>query len=244
MTTIAIYNIKGGVGKTATAVNIAYLASLENNTLLCDLDPQGGSSYYMRARPKKKYGAKQLLKGGNKLENSIRGTDFQQFDLLPADLSLRNLDIELDNKKRSRTRLQETLEPFQASYPHIFLDSPPNITLLSENIFLAADLILIPLIPTSLSMMSYEKLLDFLTEEGFDTQKVLPFFSMVEKRKKMHRGFVKENAGKRPFMKTTIPYSSEVEKMGIYRAPLPWKQPGSIVGKQYKCLWDELKCYI
>ncbi|WP_419661135.1 putative cobyrinic acid ac-diamide synthase [Desulfosarcina variabilis str. Montpellier] len=101
MKSIALYSIKGGVGKTAACVNLAHLAARKRGpTLLCDLDPQGASTFYYRIQPKRKYNSRKFLKGGKKIDKAIRGTDFENLDLLPADLSYSNLDIdwtEIDN---------------------------------------------------------------------------------------------------------------------------------------------------
>jgi chromosome partitioning protein len=129
MAIIAVYNIKGGVGKTATAVNLSYMsAATGNKTLLCDLDPQGSSSYYFRVKSKKKFSADHFLEGGSSLEQSIRGTDYE------------HLDIALNHMKKSRKRLKPILDPLKAEYQNVFLDCPPNITLLSENISLYEEL--------------------------------------------------------------------------------------------------------
>jgi len=112
MKIFGIYNIKGGVGKTAAAVNLSYLASLdERNTLICDLDPQSSSTFYFRVKPKLKKGAKTILKNEKQIEKSIKATDFDNLDLLPSDFSLRNLDIELDHINKSRKKLSKNLAP-------------------------------------------------------------------------------------------------------------------------------------
>jgi chromosome partitioning protein len=68
MTTLALYSNKGGVGKTAAAVNLSYLAALSGaKTLICDLDPQSSASYYFRVKPKLKAGAKGFIRGGKQI---------------------------------------------------------------------------------------------------------------------------------------------------------------------------------
>ena len=243
MTILSVYNIKGGVGKTAAAVNLSYLSALEDrNTLLCDLDPQSSATYYFRVKPKMKTGLKPLVKGKKSLAKNIKGTDYNCLDILPADFSLRNMDIMLDNVKGSRQRLKSVLKIFKDEYKYIFLDCPPNITLVSENIFIASDLILVPVIPTTLSYRTFEKLLGFFKKNKMSTKKIVPFFSMVEIRKNMHKDSMDALKKQYPaFLNSAIPYSSVVEKMGIHREPLESFSPRSVPAQQYRNLWIEVK---
>ena len=90
----ATYNIKGGVGKTTAAVNLAYLAAADGHrTLLWDLDPQGAASFLFRVKPRVKGGGKALIRGTKALDDAIKGTDFDDLDLIPADFTYRNMDL-------------------------------------------------------------------------------------------------------------------------------------------------------
>jgi cellulose biosynthesis protein BcsQ len=240
---IATYNIKGGVGKTATAVNLAWLAAQEGApTLVWDLDPQGAASYYFRIKPRIKGGGKKLVQGKRDLEQYIRGTDYEWLDLLPADFSYRNMDIFLDNTKKPEQQLRKLLRPFRNEYYYVFLDCPPSISLTSENVFAAADALLIPTIPTTLSVRTYRQVLRFFRHNQLDTIKLLPFFSMVDRRKHLHRSMVDNPSDQlEHFLATRIPYSSEVELMGVHRAPVTAFAPSSMASRTYESLWSDIK---
>jgi len=183
-----------------------------------------------------------LVKGGKKIDKSVKGTDYENLDLLPADFSFRNLDLVLDSVKRSRKRLRDSLEFFSDNYTFIFLDCPPNITLVSENVFFAADFILVPVIPTTLSVRTFEKLIKFFHKKNLNPKKLLPFFSMVERRKKLHSEIMAELFEKDAhFLQNRISYSSDIEKMGIFREPVVKTNPSSTAVQGYYQLWSEIK---
>ncbi len=242
MKTVAIYSSKGGVGKTATAVNLAYTASLNgHSTLLCDMDSQGAASYYFRIRPKKKFNSKKLLKG--KIEPYIRGTDFENLDLLPAHFSFRNLDISLNQigEKKSGKALQEVFAPMASEYDVLFLDCPPNLTLLSEYIIRICDILVTPVIPTTLSMRALEQLLKLFKMLDVDKKKMSAFFSMVEIRKKMHCSIISKYQKYPIFLRTAIPFMAEIEKMGLHRQPVGAHGRRSQAALIYKKLWNEVE---
>ncbi len=243
MATVALYNIKGGVGKTAAAVNLAYLAACDGaQTILFDLDPQGSAAFYFRIKPSRKLPGRKFLRGGRWIEKRIRGTDYENLDLMPSNLSFRNLDTTLSKLKGSTKRLHRILKPYRKSYDFIFLDCPPGIGLVSENMLFASDVVLVPCIPTTLSMRTYDQLVGFFDSKGRDVSRIYPFFAMVEKRKRMHSELLATGGDpEQRFLKTRIPYASEVEKMGIHREPVPCFAPGSPAADAYQDLWNELK---
>ncbi len=243
MIVYATYNIKGGVGKTAAAVNLAYLSALDGNrTLLWDLDPQSAATYYFRIKPKVKGGGRKLVRGKSDLANRIRATDFDGLDLLPADFSYRNLDLYLDAQKKPQRRLKRLLAPLRKQYDHIFLDCPPSISLVSESVFAAADALLVPMIPTTLSVRTSDQIRRHLSKRGPGKIRVLPFFCMVDRRKKLHKSIC-EAGGEMayPALEAVIPSSTVVEQMGLQRKPVPVFAPRSEAAQAFRRLWNEVR---
>lgn len=242
MKILALYSIKGGVGKTASAVNLAFNAAHSGyRTLVWDLDPQGASSFYFRIKPKIKGGSKDLMTGKRELDELIKGTDFDNLDLIPADFSFRNLDLLLDDKKKPTRQLKKHLSPLAKEYDFIFLDCPPNISLLSEAVFEAADLLLSPIIPTTLSLRTLAQLKDFIEDHDLENTMLVPFFSMVDRRKKMHKDIMQQGLADFPEMlRTAIPYASDIERMGLERMPLSAYSGKSRSAEAYDELWQEI----
>ena len=185
MTTLALYSNKGGVGKTAAAVNLAYLAAQAGlMTLICDLDPQASTTFYFRVKPKLKPKARGLVRGHKQVDLSIKGTDYENLDLLPADFTHRNLDLTFNSQRRRKQRLRMILDPLRNEYDLIILDCPPTINIVAENIFNAADHLLVPLIPTTLSVRTHAQLHAFLNENRYRSIGVHTFFFVCRRAKK------------------------------------------------------------
>jgi chromosome partitioning protein len=243
MRTYATYNVKGGVGKTSTAVNLAYLSAAEGRpTLLWDLDPQGAATYLLRVRPRVRGGAKILIHGRRGLDGAIKGSDFDNLDLLPADFRYRSMDLQLASARRPADRLAQVLADLSDEYAVAFLDCPPSMSLVSENVLHAADMLLVPLIPTILSLRTLDQLTDFVAGFGGRRPEVMAFFSMVDRRKKLHRDIVARLPEQSACVSTfAIPALSLIEQMAEHRAPVPVFAPRSEASRLYRELWERIR---
>jgi cellulose biosynthesis protein BcsQ len=240
---LATYNIKGGVGKTSAAVNLASLAARDGaRTLLWDLDPQGASTFLLRVKPKVKGGGARLVRGKSDVDALIKGTDHDRLDLLPADFSYRHMDLALDATRRPTRRLARVLAPLTEQYDYIFLDCPPSISLVSESVFEAADVLLVPLIPATLSSRTFDQLCAHVTaQNGGAVPQVLGFFSMVDGRKRLHREVMAELTGRHDgVLETAIPAASDVERMGQHRTAIEEYAPGTRAARADRALWREV----
>lgn len=242
MKRLAIYQLKGGVGKTTTAVNLAWMAARDGwSTLLWDLDPQGAATYMFEADAEAP-SAKRLLKDRQPTATLIRGTAWEGLDLLPAGPGLRHLDTQLHSREAGRGWLADSLAGLAEDYDLVILDCPPSLSHLADNVLAAVDLVLMPTEPSPLSVRAYAQVREHLDARRNRHAPVLrPFLNMVDRRRMAHQEFLLASQRYLPGLSpVTIPASAAIERMSLMRAPLPCiEPPGHVAVQAYEALWRD-----
>jgi len=232
VSTIAIYSLKGGVGKTTLAVNLAWCAAMlsSRRTLLWDLDAQAASTFMLATGRSREPAQSVFLKDADAAD-LVQKTAVPRLDIIGADASLRKLDVlfhELDRKKR----LQKLLTGLRKSYDRVVLDCPPGLTETSDQVMRAADLIVVPVIPSPLSERALAEVLKHLGSKA----NVLPVHSMVDRRRKLHAAAIEAHPDW-----PVIPMASVIESMTTRREPVGAFAGASAGGKAFAQAWQTIE---
>lgn len=247
---VAVFNIKGGVGKTTSAVNLAYLSAQSGKkTLLWDMDHQGAAGFFLNVDAKIKGGLKSAVKdmqqapAKRQLLNKVVETEYENLDLLPSDDSFRLLDVEAAKSSQPKKFITKFMAPLTDHYDMIIVDCAPGLSLSNESLLHAVDLVLVPVIPTILSVRTLEQLNVHIKNSMTDAPKLRGFFTMMDSRKNMHKDIYEQLCVKKKtiILPFAIPYTSVTEKMGLRQKPLSVYAPSSPAAKAYSELWASVK---
>jgi chromosome partitioning protein len=233
---VAVYSMKGGVGKTTIAVNLAYCSAAlgGRRTLLWEIDAQGAASFLL-GREKRSTKARRVFSREVEPADLIEPTDWPGLDLLGADLSLRHIDRTLSEAEKPK-RLRKLLQGLSGEYDRIFLDCPPGLGELSDQVFRAADLIVVPVPPTPLALRSLDQVREHIDQDHAGKPPLMPVFSMVDRRKKLHRELAGEHTDW-----PVIPQASAIERMSIDRKPLAASASNSNAARVMTGLWHQVE---
>ncbi|PIE44250.1 MAG: cobyrinic acid a,c-diamide synthase [Gammaproteobacteria bacterium] len=242
---VAVFNIKGGVGKTTSAVNLAAVAASRGcKTLLWDMDPQGATSFYLRVKNKIKGGVSGLANGKHPITRQIKASDYRHLHVLPADISYRLMDEQIRKARQKPSRfIREILKPVLDDYDLVIVDCPPQLSETISGLLRVVDLLLVPAIPTVLSLRTVKQVQRFTKEKLNAPVTMKMFFNQIDLRRTMHRDIAKKFLFKnsRFAFQTLIPASSAIEKMGDQRAPFIHFEPNHKITALYGLLWDEVQ---
>ncbi|HMN19055.1 MAG TPA: ParA family protein [Candidatus Moranbacteria bacterium] len=195
---ISFINQKGGVGKTTTAVNLAgYLADMDRNVLLVDLDPQGNASsglgFDIRSEHKGLYDA---LVAGEPARGLIVRPEGANHDILPASQDLAGAGVEMVHFENREYRMYEVLRQVRADYDYIIIDSPPSLGLLTINGLVASDAVIIPVQTEYYALEGLSQLLSTIKLVQTHLQPKLEIMgavlTMYDRRNRLARQVVKE----------------------------------------------------
>lgn len=242
MITIAFYNLKGGVGKTTSAVNLSYLSAEAGlSTVLWDWDPQGAASWYFGV-DQSETKAIRIMNRGVPIGKMEVASPYPNLKVIPADLSLRKADIEMSAGKGGRRLIRSLIEPISSSASILIFDCPPTLSPSIEFVLSEVDLVLVPIIPNPLSMRAMTQVTDFFQSKACSPKRIHGFFNMVDKRRKMHvQTLDSASYLPLPVLDTYIPMDSEAEKMAQYKAPLPSYARSGRAATAYRDMWKEIR---
>jgi cellulose biosynthesis protein BcsQ len=246
MKTIAIYNIKGGVGKTTTTINIAcLLAKMNLSVLVWDLDAQGGTSFFFDKEHQNNQNLGKLFSGYISIYDVIKPADTYHIDIIANDTLFSDQFI---NHASQLTKLdffsnqlvKNVLSKVNDDYDVVIIDCPPGKFTMHDNVFCATDLLLVPNIPAPLSMYCNDMLLAAMQKLQPSNTRIFSFFNLVQMQKKLHKMYLNSESSLVHQLENYIPFYTEIETISQSKTSIFHQLKDSKSILYYENLWDEI----
>lgn len=246
--TIAVTNQKGGVGKTTTAVNVAYfLSKMGKRTLLIDFDPQGNATSGLGIdKSLVPTTVSEVVLRQVELKEAVQKTEYKNLSLVVSTPHLANTEAELAQADGRFTRLKQAVSTIQEDFDYIIIDSPPSLSLLTVNGLISADYVLLPVQAEFYALEGLGQLLETmkLVRKGLNTSLellgVLP--TMIDSRTtlsaQVHEEIKKHFPDK--VLKSTIPRNVRLAEAPSHGLPIGVYDRFSKGSRAYKSLVKEI----
>jgi cellulose biosynthesis protein BcsQ len=232
LATLAVFNPKGGVGKTTLAVNLAYEAAASGfRTLLWEVDEQGDSPWLVEDEPIVRRASPHWIPGALDVKTQIRPTRFERLSLIASDAMMRRTDNWFADMARGQ-RLARLFAELEREFDVILLDCAPGFGDANRTIMQCAHVVIVPSLPAPLALRGVTRLRDFMVKHRGAQAPILPVYSMVDKRRKLHREAIMEHPDW-----PVIPMRSDIEAMTRDKAPLGASAPNSPSRTLFRSLW-------
>ena len=237
MRTISIINLKGGVAKTTSSINIAYILTQRGyKVLLVDNDKQGDCSRGMNRRTSDGDGIDRIMLDRHPdMENLIHKTNYENLDIITANLGLltANTEVAMDHVRPQQNRLKKALQQVSDRYDFCVVDNAPDINVSVINALTAAEDVLIPIEVDDNTMEGMKELLEQIEEVKEEV------VTKYQKRNEAHRQGAEIVKKWYPTMETMIRFSVVVAKSTFVRTPVTLYSPRSAAAEDYEKLVTE-----
>lgn len=245
---IAFYNRKGGTGKTTSTVNVAgELAVRGYSVLIVDTDPQANASSNLGRGDSDIISLSEVLLGDANVNDVIIPTDIENIDILPANLSLQEVEIKImSSSTRHDNHLIKVMKNVTKEYDFILIDCSPNMGVMTVNALSYADYILIPTKTDKNSIQGFEKSIDTvktIKDDCNENLEVLGVFLTVFEKATVIDKSIYENCQEQYgelFIETVIHKNTAVREAPFNNVPVNSYDKRSAGSKDYKALTDEI----